>query len=125
MAIADPQKSLMLIIGATLLAGFSLASIMAYTDPQTAGWTIFVFFYASAFLTGLGIFSLLGLAVRRFWFKGLFTKNLGSSLRQGLLLSIIFVLFLALSAQGLLYWWVALSVILPLAAIEGFINLKI
>src|SRR5437762_3340845 len=79
---SDPKKYVTLIGAATILAGFSLASLIAYTDPFASNWSVFIFFYASVFLLSLGLLTLGGLLVRRVWMQGLFSANLASSFRQ-------------------------------------------
>lgn len=125
MLISEPKKYLYLVAGATLLAGFSFFSIIIYTDPTASGLSVFIFLYLSLFLMSLGSTTLAGLLVRRIWMKGLFNTNFANSFRQGLLLSFFVIICLILSASGILYWWVAISIILPLLAIESFLNLKI
>jgi hypothetical protein len=125
MIVNDSQKYIMLIGAATLLAGFSLASLMIYTDPNEVGWIVYSLVYLSLFLASLGIFTLIGLLVRKIWFSGLFNSKLSASFRQSLFLSGLLVLCAILSAHGLLFWWVTLSLVLPVLAVEAFLNLKI
>jgi hypothetical protein len=121
----SPQKQTSLIIFSTVLAGFSLASIVNFTDPSSASWVTFGFFYLSLFLTSLGIFSLIGLMLRQWLSPGLYVINLSNSFRQSVLLSLLISVSFWLSAKGLLYWWVEGSLILFLAFIEIFLNLKV
>ena len=125
MPVSDPKKSVILIAAATVLAGFSFLSLLIYTDPVISGVSVFVFLYASVFLLSLGCLTLGGLAVRRVWMRGLFNANLANSFRQGLLLSFFIIVCLILSAYGILYWWVGVSLILPVIATESFLNLKL
>ncbi|MFA5990780.1 MAG: hypothetical protein WC794_00845 [Candidatus Doudnabacteria bacterium] len=109
----------------TLLAGFSLASILNFTDPFSATITTFCFFYLSLFLLSLGSFTLLGLLIRK-WLPGeLYVNNLGNSFRQALLISLLIVASFFLLSKNLLFWWVEASLILFLAFLEAFLNLKI
>ncbi len=109
----------------TLLAGFSLASILNFTDPASATLTTFSFFYLSLFLLSLGSFTLLGLLLRK-WLPGeLYVNNLSNSFRQAFLISILIVISFFLLSKNLLFWWVEASIILLLVFLEAFLNLKI
>jgi len=109
----------------SLLAGFSLISILLFTDPFSAGLLTFIFLYLSLFIFCVGAFTLLGQLVRRLLEKGLFIHNLGVSFRQAILLAIFVAACLELQSQGLLYWWVSGSLLLFLATLEAFFKLKI
>ena len=119
------QQHLILIGLSTILAAFSLASIIFFTDPNTAGVITHLFFYVSLFLTSLGIFVIAGLLVRQMLFTGLYIIHLGQSFRQAMLLSVLISASLILQAQKLLYWWVEGSLILLLLFIEIFLSLKV
>lgn len=121
----EAKKFILTIIGATALSGFSLASILFYTDPENSGYLIILSLYISIFLFSTGLLTLLGVTFRKFASKGIFSVNLSNSLRQALLLSIFLIICLTLSAHGLLFWWVMLSVFLPFVILEIFLNLKI
>lgn len=109
----------------TLLAGFSLASIIAFTDPHSTGGLTFTFFYISLFLLTLGASVIIGLVIRKLFFSGLYINHLSQSFRQGLLLSFLITISLFLQSQRLLYWWVEGSLIVLVAVIEIFLSLKI
>lgn len=108
----------------TLLAAFSLASIVNFTDPFTSTWLTRVAFYASLFLFCLGLFTVIGLSLRQLTKTGVYVKNLGTSFRQAFLIAILAVISFLLLAQGLMFWWVEASLILFLIFIEIFLNLK-
>jgi hypothetical protein len=118
------HQHLVLIGLSTLLAGFSLASIIFFTDPYAAGTVTHVFFYLSLFLTALGLFVIIGLVIRQLFFPGLYITHLGQSFRQGLLLAVLMTASLMLQGQKLLYWWVEASLILLLIFIEIFLSLQ-
>lgn len=121
----NPKKQVSLIIFSTVLAAFSLASIISFTDPSAASWVTFGFFYASLFLASLGAFTLLGLALRQGFWPGLYVINLRNAFRQGFLIAILIAVSFILLAKRLLFWWVEGSLILFLAFVEAFLNLKI
>jgi len=121
----NPKKQLSLIVFSTVLAAFSLGSIISFTDPASASWITLGFFYASLFLTALGIFTLIGMGLRHFLALGLYIANLSASFRQALLIALLIVISFWLLSVRLMFWWVELSLILFLAAVEAFLNLKV
>lgn len=121
----NPKKQVSLIIFSTVLAAFSLASIINFTDPNSSSRITFAFFYLSLFLFSLGIFTLIGLGLRKALHGGLYVINLNNSFRQGLLLGLLVTVSFLLISLRLLFWWVELSLVLFLAFVEGFLNLKI
>jgi len=122
---ASPKQQVTLIAFSTFLAGFSLASIISFTDPESAGRVTFAFFYASLFIVSLGAFTLIGLGLRQKFYPGHYVLNLGNSFRQGFFAGILIAASFALLSERLLFWWIELSLILFLAAVEGFLNLKV
>jgi hypothetical protein len=114
------KTHLILIIGGTLVAAFSLGSIIKFSDPNQAGILLFVFLYLSIFLTCLGVFTGFGLLVRRKSLKEKYHESLAQSSRQALLLAILITLSLILQSFRLLYWWVELTLILFLLFVEIF-----
>lgn len=119
------KQQVSLIAFSTFLAGFSLASILNFTNPETASPVTFGFFYLSLFLVSLGSFTLLGLLIRKWLPSGLYVNNLSNSFRQAFLLSILIVASFFLLSKQLMFWWVEASLILFLAFMEAFLNLKI
>jgi len=100
------------LVFATLLAGACLTAILIYFDPIVSGSLIFVLFYLSLLITSTGIFTLIGLFIRRISQKRKFPllpsraiRQLEVSFRQGLLLAIILLAVLILQSQRILAWW--------------------
>ena len=122
---SNPKQQVSLIAFSTVLAGFSLGSIISFTDPTSSSWVTFSFFYASLFLLSLGLFTLLGLGLRQWLWPGLYIINLGNSFRQAILIAILIIVSFILLTKGLLFWWVELVLILFLAFVEAFLNLKV
>lgn len=121
---AETVKTHLWLIGAgTILSGFSLASIVAFTNPNSAGKITHFLFFLSLFLFALGLFSLIGIMVRQHLRSGLYILHLAVSFRQALLLSIFITISLLLSTAGLLFWWIETLLILFLIATEIFLNL--
>jgi hypothetical protein len=121
----SPKQQVTLIGFSTLLAAFSLGSIITFTDPFTASWITFIFFYLSLFLAALGIFTLLGLGLRQILKQKVYVINLSNSFRQAFLISLLIIVSFLLLSQQLLFWWVELSLVLFLLFAEIFFNLKI
>lgn len=120
-----PKQQVLFLLFSTILAAFSLGSILDFTDPATASPLTFIFLYASLFLMALGAFTVLGLALRQWLWPGLYVVNLSSSFRQAMLVAILVVVSFILLSKRLLFWWVEGSLILFLAFIEAFLNLKV
>ena len=120
----ETVKTHLWLIGAgTALSGFSLGSIMVFTDPYSAGNLTHFFFYLSLFLFTLGLFSLIGIFLRKRLQPGLYVIHLAASLRQALFLAVFIVVSLLLRVHGLLFWWVEVCLIFFLIAVEVFLNL--
>jgi len=121
---AETVKTHLWYIGAgTILSGFSLGSIVGFTDPESAGWITHLLFFLSLFLFTVGLFSLLGIWVRQRLRPGLYVIHLAASFRQALFIGIFVTLSLLLSVLGLLFWWVEALLILFLIVTEIFLNL--
>ncbi len=118
------KQHIVLIAVSTVMAGFSLCSIIFFTDPYKSGTFTHIFFYISLFLLSLGCFTILGIILREMLLKGLYIVNLSNSFRQAILISLLLCCSMLLQGQGLLYWWVELSLILLLTSVEIFLNLK-
>ena len=122
---SNPKQQVTLITFTTVLAGFSTASIISFTDPSSASLLTFVFFYLSLFLLALGVLTLAGLAVRQWLNPGHYLVNLSSSFRQGFLLALLVIISFILLSKQILFWWVEGTLILLFGVIELFLNLKI
>lgn len=120
-----PKSQLVFIVISTLLAGFSLASIVDFTDPFASSAIVKMFFYVSLFLLCLGLFTIIGLFLRQWLWPKLYVINLGHSFRQAVLVAILISVSLGIAAARLMFWWVELSLILFLASVEAFMNLKL
>jgi hypothetical protein len=121
----SPKQQVTLIAFSTFLAAFSVGSIVNFTDPASSSWVTFGFFYASLFIFCLGLFTLVGLGLRQKLSPGHYVVNLGNSFRQGFFVGLLIVASFVLLSKHLLFWWVELTLILFLAAVEAFLNLKV
>ncbi len=97
---------------ATFLAGICLAAILVYFDPNSASALVLILFYLSLFIGITGLFTLIGLSIRRISQKrkfplplSRFLRQLEVSFRQGLLLSLVLISALILQSQRILAWW--------------------
>jgi hypothetical protein len=105
------------------LCGFSLLSIIRFTDPAASGTLTFILLYLSLFLFCLGLFTLIGILIRQRFFYGIYVANLITSFRQAILLSVLVTGSLMLQARDLRHWWVQLIFTLFLVVLEIFFNL--
>lgn len=113
-----------LIITASCLFLFSILSIIAFTEPESANVYIFILLYLSIFLFTTGLFTLASLFGRQKFLNNSYADNLSVSIRQGALIGVCISSLLFLNANNLLYWWLALTVIVLLLIVEIFFNLK-
>ena len=97
---------------ATLLASACLAAILVYFNPIGSSSLIFILFYISLLIASTGIFTLIGLFIRRVSQRRRFPlpnsraiRQLEVSFRQGLLLAVILLTALILQSQRILVWW--------------------
>jgi hypothetical protein len=120
----NPKKSLIFIGFSTLLAAFSAGSVMVFTDPESSGLFVFLFLYASLFLTSLGFFTISGTLIRQHIFGGIFVLNFQTALRQAGFVSVLLLSSLWLSSAGILYWWVGGSLFAFIILLEGYFHLK-
>lgn len=120
---AGAKSYLALILSGTVLAAFSLTTLILYTDPYKAGAFTHLLFYVSVFLVVTGAVTMLELAFRKRFSQAIYLINLGNSFRQALLIAVLITASLLLQAQGLLYWWVEAGLILFLAFLELFLSL--
>ncbi len=117
-------KQVVVIILSTILAVFSLLSILFFTDPFAASWIILGLFYLSLFLVFLGFFTIIGLSLRGWFSSKIYIVKLSQSFRQALLISLLITFSAFLQANHLFFWWVEVSLVLFLIFTEIFLNLK-
>lgn len=104
---------------ASFLALVSFLAILWFFSPENIGGLILVLFFLSFFMALCGFFGLLA-----FYFRHRRHKDkpsiyfLGISFREGTLLSILLVGFLAMLFFQIFYWWTALIFLIIIVAIE-------
>lgn len=112
--------ALFMLLG-TLICWVALALVIRSTDPATAPWFIFFFFYSSLFLALLGTFTLFGF-VWRIWQRReavVLLRHVRKTFRQGILFAALVTCALYLRAHGWLTWLSALLLLLFLVVIES------
>ncbi len=115
------QYLIPLLIG-SLVAITGFVFVIMYTDPFQSGIPAHIAFYATLLLSVTGIFTILNLIFRKRFFPGIYSELFRTSLRQGVLIGILLSSLILLEAGNLLFWWVGLTLILFLIAIESFLT---
>lgn len=119
------KRHLLLIFTSSLLSLVSIFSIIFFINPKDVGATTISLLYLSIFFGTVGFTTLIFYFFKKRWNnEGVYSKNLFSSLRQGILIAILLTVSLFFSSQNILFWWVEASMILFLLTIEAFFNLK-
>lgn len=112
-----------LILTAVVLASIAFGSIINFTDPNQGRWYVFGGLYASVFVVVTGIVTLLGLLIRYRLIQDRFLPTLSVSLRQGILVGILFTSTLALQSKHLVLWWIELTILLFLVVVEALFTI--
>jgi hypothetical protein len=121
----NPKRQVFLIFISSVLALFSLVSILNFSDPNSSSLSVFISFYLSLFIFTLSTITLVGLFFRNKFLPNLYIINLKISFRQALLIAILITCSFILLSFNLLFWWVELSIILFLLTIEVFLSMKL
>jgi hypothetical protein len=100
------------------LAGWIL--VVLYIDPDKSGAVGQLLFYGSTFLLLSGIFVLLLGRINRKKDpdRETFAINIGESFRQGVLLSLLFLIMLFFQEKGILTWWDGLLAVAGIFLVE-------
>ena len=112
-----------MIVG-TVLAWIGWGFVLFTIDPQEAGFLGLALFYLTLFVACIGVLATVGVLYRIKFLKRkeLLSREVKISFRHGVMVSLVGVIALALSAQGLLFWWNFIALIVLVAAIEyGFL----
>ncbi len=105
----------------TLISWVALGLVLTYINPEIASPTGLVLFYGSVFLSLGGSITLLGFLWRRLRYRDeVLFRQVSTSFRQGLLLSLVVVATLFLQANRLLSWWNLLLLVGGLSLLEYF-----
>lgn len=110
------------LVTSTVLALASFVLVLLYINPFHTVWLGHVFFYLTLLLSVCGISTTISLIMRnRFW-PGNYTEMFALSLRQGILIAFLVTALVFFETLNVLFWWVALTLILFLLAIEFFFS---
>jgi len=105
-----------------LLSLACLAAILVYFNPAYANSLIFLLLYLSLFISSAGIFSLIGLLIRKISHRRVSasraSRQLWDSFRQGVFLSIILTIALILQSRRMVCWWNILILVGVIGLIE-------
>lgn len=115
------QYLIPLLVG-SLVAITGFVFVIVYTDPYQSGFPAHLFFYLTLFLSTTGIFTIINLLIRNRFFPGIYSELFKVSIRQGVIIGILITSLIYLESANLLYWWVGITLILFLLAIESFIT---
>lgn len=105
----------------TLICWTAWALVLRSTDPTTAPWFIFFFFYASLFLALLGTGALLGF-LWRIWHHRedmVLLRHVRKTFRQAILFAALVTGALYLKSNAWLTWWTTLVLLFMLVLIES------
>lgn len=106
----------------TLLCWLGWLSVIWTVDPSKAGFLGIFLFYAALSLSLLGTFSVAGLGVRVILSKHEpLTRHAATSFRQGVLLTILLTVSLALNSKSILTWWNLLIFCSTMTVLEFFL----
>jgi hypothetical protein len=106
----------------TLLCFIAWWQAVGTTDPTSSGFLAFLFFYTTLFLALLGLFTVVGFAVR-VWIlhqEDVVFRNVRKTFRQGFLFATLVCGALFLKSQGLFKVWVVALLLLLLVCVEFF-----
>lgn len=105
-------------IGAAIGCGMWLL-VVTQMKPDQASWLGFTLFFLSLFLAIASIGGLLGYFVRRLVTDKAFGPyTVRTSLRQGIMLGVFFVVLLFLQLMRIYQWWIAIILIVLCASFE-------
>lgn len=111
----------LLIILGTIFSWLAWGMVIFNFDPAQIGWMEFISFYISLFLALIG-----SLLIIMDWFKSkvfrrqLLVFRVRTSVRHGILFSVLLVVWAFLQSQSLVTWWVLLLLVLAITILEFF-----
>lgn len=116
------RRYLLLMAFATAICWATWISALFNTNPFEASLVSFIVFYLSLFLALLGTLAIASLAMRIWVFKqnDPHFRQVKKSFRQGILLSVLFVIAVILQSQRLLNWLNTLLLIFAFTFFELF-----
>lgn len=114
------KQYLVLMTLATGLCATAFGFVVVSIDPLTASFWGIALFYASFFLSVLGIFSLIGFAIESMLFnrETIVFRKVRKSFRQGVLFATLLCVVLWLAHAQLLFWWTIVLLAIGLSLLE-------
>lgn len=110
-----------LMAAATVVFWGAWFTVLFFIDPFATNFIGFLCFYVSLFFALMGLFTLVGFALRYLWKRGKPAfKFVGISIRQAIWFSLLIVASLVLQGEKLFTWWAGLLMVLVLAIFEAF-----
>jgi hypothetical protein len=106
---------------ATFFAATAWFLVIYYIDPVEAGGMGLGLFFATLFFTLVGIFTVIGFSLRKYFLNNelLFTL-IGLSFRQAVWISLIIVGLLIMQGARILNWWDAALLIVSVSLLEAY-----
>ncbi len=110
-----------LMVVATFFAATAWFLVIYYIDPVEAGGMGLGLFFATLFFTLVGIFTVIGFSLRKYFLNNelLFTL-IGLSFRQAVWISLIIVGLLIMQGARILNWWDAALLIVSVSLLEAY-----
>jgi len=110
-----------LMVVATFFAATAWFLVIYYIDPVEAGGMGLGLFFATLFFTLVGIFTVIGFSLRKYFLNNelLFTL-IGLSFRQAVWISLIIVGLLIMQGARILNWWDASLLIVSVSLLEAY-----
>jgi len=107
----------------TIMCWVAWFFILLNIAPEQAGLVGFVFFYVSLFLGVVGLFSVIGLTLKKQKSDkdDIIFRQVKRTFKQGILFGSFVVLALLLLQFNLLFWWNAILLALLYIVLEGAI----
>lgn len=115
------KRYLALMFAGTIASWLAWVLVLFTIDPFVSGSVGLAGFSFTLFLALLGTFSLLGFLFRRTFSRTTIAfRQIGVSLRQGMLFSLIVVGVLLLRGTGLYTWWIVVFFVAGVTVLEFF-----
>jgi hypothetical protein len=112
----------LLSVCATIGSIVGLVSMIILIDPFTASNLVIVLFYIVFFMSVLGVATFIGYGIRRILHsEELVYRQVSTSFRQAIFLSLLMVIILILQKNHYLTWWLTALLIICFAFIEYYV----
>jgi hypothetical protein len=113
------KQFLLTMLMATLIVWLAWGFILLNIDPMVSGWSGLVFFFGTLLVALIGTIAIFGTVARRVLKpRDLVSRQVLSSFRQAVWLSLILVITLILLSQSVFRLWIISLVIAVFAMVE-------